>query len=43
VEIYRARKQLAALGIQGAAGLVERRPGTREIRIGVFDVEVVKL
>jgi hypothetical protein len=43
VEIHRARKQLAALGIQGAAGLVERRHGTREIRIGVFDIEVVKL
>jgi hypothetical protein len=43
VEIHRARKQLAALGIQGAAGLVERRPGTWEIRIGVPDVEVTKL
>lgn len=43
VEIHRARKQLAALGVQGAAGLVERRPGTHEIRIGVRDIEVVKL
>ena len=41
VEIYRLRKQFAELGIQGAAGLVERRPGTYEIRIGVTDVEVV--
>lgn len=43
VEIYRARKQFAALSVQGAAGLVERRPGTHEIRIGVSHVEVVRL
>jgi len=42
VEIYRARKQLSALGVQGAAGLVERRPGTHEIRIGVTEIEVVR-
>ena len=43
VEIFRARKQLAALGVQGAARLVERRPGTHEIRIGVTQLEVVRL
>ncbi|HRI65881.1 MAG TPA: FHA domain-containing protein [Polyangium sp.] len=43
VEIYRARKQLAALGIQGAAGLIQRRVGTHEIRIGVPNVQVLKL
>lgn len=43
VEIHRARKQLAALGIQGAAGLIERRVGTCELRIGVPNVQVVKL
>lgn len=42
VEIYRLRKQFAELGIQGAAGLIERRPGTFEVRIGVTDVEVVR-
>lgn len=41
VDIYRARKQLAAVGVQGAASLVERRPGTHEIRIGVSELEVV--
>jgi pSer/pThr/pTyr-binding forkhead associated (FHA) protein len=41
VEIYRLRKQFAEMGIQGAAGLIERRPGTYEVRIGVPDVEVV--
>jgi hypothetical protein len=43
VEIYRARKQLAAIGIAGAAGLIERRPGTLELRIGIHNIEVVKL
>ena len=43
VEIHRVRKQLAAFGVQGAAGVIERRHGTHEIRIGVRDVEVVKL
>lgn len=43
VEIHRARKQLASIGVEGAAGLVERRPGTHEIRIGVRDLEVVRL
>lgn len=43
VEIYRARKQLAALGIQGAAGVIERRVGTCEIRIGIPKVKVVRL
>lgn len=43
VEIHRVRKQLAALGVQGAAKLVERRPGTHEIRLGVADIEVVRL
>jgi hypothetical protein len=43
VEIYRARKQLAALGVQGAAGLIERRLGTHEIRIGIPNVQVIQL
>jgi hypothetical protein len=43
VEIHRARKQLAAFGVQGAAGVVERRHGTHEIRIGVRNVEVAKV
>lgn len=42
-EIYRARKQFAALGIQGAAGLIHRRASPYELRIGVPNVEVVKL
>lgn len=43
VDIHRARKQFASLAIQGAPGVVERRPGTGELRIGVHRVEVVSL
>lgn len=42
VEIYRLRKQFSEMGVQGAAGLVERRPGTFEVRIGITNIEVVK-
>lgn len=41
VDIYRARKQLASVGVHGAARLVERRPGTHEIRLGVSELHVV--
>lgn len=43
VEIHRARRQFAAMGIEGAAGLVERRPGTLEVRLGIHNVEVMRL
>lgn len=39
-EIYRARKELHAAGVQGAAGLVERRRGTKSLRLGTAQVEV---
>jgi FHA domain len=42
VEIYRLRKQFAELGVQGAAALIERRPGTAEVRIGITNIEVVR-
>ena len=35
VQVFRARKALAHLGISGAAGLVERRKGSKKLRIGV--------
>ena len=38
-----ARKQFAALGIQNAAAIVERRPGTGELRIGVKSVELARM
>ena len=39
--IHRARTQLGKAGIADAAALVERRPGTRMLRIGVAGLEVV--
>jgi hypothetical protein len=35
VDIFRARKQFGDLGIVGAPSVVERRPTTRAIRLGV--------
>lgn len=42
-EIYRARKELLAAGVQGASQLVERRRSTRSLRLGTAAVEVVPL
>lgn len=41
VAIYRCRQHLAAAGILGAAGIVERRKPTRQLRIGVARLELV--
>jgi hypothetical protein len=43
VDICRARKQMAALGILGAASIIERRPGTGLVRIGIARIEVTRL
>ncbi|HZI02533.1 MAG TPA: FHA domain-containing protein [Archangium sp.] len=43
VDIHRVRKQLSALGIQDAAGVVERRPGSGHVRLGIRSVEVFAL
>ena len=43
VDIHRVRKQFDSLGIQSAAGIVERRADTSELRIGVGSVEVFTL
>lgn len=42
-DIYRARRQLAALGIAGAAALVERRATTKQIRLGVEDIDIATI
>ncbi len=36
--VFRARKQVSAAGIEGSAGIVERRVSTRQLRLGVGDV-----
>jgi hypothetical protein len=39
-DIYRARRQLAALGIAGAAAVVERRATTKQLRLGIEDIDI---
>jgi hypothetical protein len=41
VDIHRARRQLAEAGIAEAEHIVERRPGTRQLRLGIGAVEIV--
>jgi hypothetical protein len=41
LDIYRARQQFNAAGFVPAAGIVERRAATRELRLGVGDLEIV--
>ncbi|WP_437678269.1 hypothetical protein [Sorangium sp. So ce131] len=43
VEGCRARKQLSALGIEGAASIVDRRMGTGRIRLGAERVDVRRM
>jgi hypothetical protein len=40
VAVFRGRRQLAQAGILGAAGIVERRRLTRELRLGVARLEL---
>jgi len=42
VAVHQLRKQFAALGIQGAANIIERKAGTKWIRLGVEKVEVIR-
>jgi hypothetical protein len=41
ITVHRARTQLGKAGVADAAALVERRPPTRQLRIGVRDLELV--
>jgi hypothetical protein len=43
VEVCRARKQFSALGIEGAANIVDRKMGTGRIRLGVERVDVRRM
>ncbi len=40
LDIFRARRQFGAAGFMPGAGIVERRPATKEIRIGVGETTV---
>lgn len=43
IDIFRIRKQFSAAGVADAAGIIERRPGTQQLRIGVRRLEVLTL
>lgn len=42
LEIFRARSLLARLGFADSPHLIERRPGTRQLRIGVARLQVMR-
>jgi hypothetical protein len=42
VDVFRARRQLLDAGVEGAAQIVERRSLSRQLRIGVANLEVIK-
>jgi len=42
-DICRLRKQLAEAGVQGAAGIVARRQGSGQLRLGIEKVEITNL
>ena len=41
LDVFRLRRQFAALGIVDAANIVERRPRTRQLRIGTARLQIV--
>lgn len=43
VAVYRCRQQLAGAGVAGAAGIIERRKPTRQLRLGVSQFEIVSV
>ncbi len=43
IDVFRIRKQFAALGVVDAASIVERRTRTRQLRIGTSHLAIAKL
>jgi pSer/pThr/pTyr-binding forkhead associated (FHA) protein len=43
IDVFRIRKQFAALGVVDAANVIERRPRTRQLRIGTGHISIAKL
>jgi hypothetical protein len=43
VDVFRARKQFAELEVNGAVGIIARRPGSGQLRLGVQQVTVTRL
>jgi hypothetical protein len=42
VDVFWARRQLLDAGVEGAAQIVERRSLSRQLRIGVANLEVIR-
>jgi hypothetical protein len=40
IDVFRIRRHFAAAGIAGAAGIIERRPRTRQLRLGVAHIDI---
>lgn len=40
LDIFRSRRQFGAVGFLPATGIVERRPASREVRLGVADIVI---
>jgi hypothetical protein len=40
IDVFRIRKQFAALDLTDPANVIERRPRTKQIRIGVAQIEI---
>jgi hypothetical protein len=43
IGVFRIRQQLAGLGIADAAGIIERRPRTHQLRIGTGHIRIAQL
>jgi hypothetical protein len=43
IDVFRIRKQLAAAGFVDAALAIERRPSTRQLRVGVPRLRVQRI
>ncbi|HEY5145646.1 MAG TPA: FHA domain-containing protein [Polyangiaceae bacterium] len=43
IDVFRLRRQIAACGVVDAANIVERRPSTRQLRIGTGRISIVSV
>ncbi|MDB4974323.1 MAG: hypothetical protein JWN48_2664 [Myxococcaceae bacterium] len=43
LDVFRIRKQFSVLGLPDAANIIERRPRTRQLRIGTPHIEITQL
>ncbi len=43
IDIFRIRRQFAGIGVTDAAKIVERRPSTKQLRIGVSNLQIEEL